>query len=64
MYQKEPLAKALKEDIEFDLVSSQFAFHYAFETEEKVRQGLKNVASNLKRGGVFIGTMPNANMIV
>lgn len=48
----------------FDLVSVQFAFHYAFETEEKARMALRNISESLKPGGVFIGTMTNAHWIV
>ncbi|POY74336.1 hypothetical protein BMF94_2530 [Rhodotorula taiwanensis] len=44
----------------FDVVSMQFCMHYAFETEEKVRTMLANVARHLKPGGVFIGTIPDA----
>ncbi|KAI8825712.1 guanine-N(7)-methyltransferase domain-containing protein [Fimicolochytrium jonesii] len=48
----------------FDLVNCQFAFHYSFETEEKVRMGLKNITGNLRPGGMFIGTIPNAYWLV
>ncbi|KAJ3146639.1 mRNA cap guanine-N7 methyltransferase [Geranomyces variabilis] len=47
-----------------DLVSCQFALHYSFETEEKARIGLTNITKNLKPGGFFIGTIPDANWIV
>ncbi|KAJ3159971.1 mRNA cap guanine-N7 methyltransferase [Geranomyces michiganensis] len=48
----------------FDLVSCQFALHYSFETEDKARIGLTNITKNLKPGGMFIGTIPDANWIV
>lgn len=48
----------------FDIVSCQFAFHYAFESEEKARMGLLNVSENLKEGGRFIGVIPDSNMIL
>jgi mRNA (guanine-N7-)-methyltransferase len=48
----------------FDVVSVQFAFHYAFESEEKTRMALRNISESLKSGGVFIGTMTNAHWIV
>ncbi|OLY85180.1 mRNA cap guanine-N7 methyltransferase [Smittium mucronatum] len=43
-----------------DLASIQFALHYAFESEVKVRTLLKNVSTHLKEGGVFVGTTTNA----
>ncbi|KAI8927961.1 guanine-N(7)-methyltransferase domain-containing protein [Entophlyctis helioformis] len=47
----------------FDLISIQFSLHYSFETEERARQAILNVASHLQPGGHFIGTIPNANWI-
>jgi mRNA (guanine-N7-)-methyltransferase len=48
----------------FDLVSCQFALHYSFETEEKARGLMHNISSRLKPGGIFVGTIPNANLLV
>eukprot|EP00168_Porphyra_purpurea_P020228 TRINITY_DN8440_c0_g1_i1.p1 TRINITY_DN8440_c0_g1~~TRINITY_DN8440_c0_g1_i1.p1 ORF type:complete len:362 (-),score=133.72 TRINITY_DN8440_c0_g1_i1:321-1322(-) len=48
----------------FDVVSCQFAVHYAFENEERVRRMLANVAGALKPGGFFIGTTPDASVLV
>ncbi|KAJ5221243.1 uncharacterized protein N7469_010130 [Penicillium citrinum] len=47
----------------FDVVTSMFAIHYAFESEEKTRQMLSNVAGALKKGGRFIGVCPNSDAI-
>ncbi|KAK1759494.1 mRNA capping enzyme-domain-containing protein [Echria macrotheca] len=47
----------------FDVVSMMFCMHYAFETEQKARQMLKNVAGALKKGGRFIGCIPNSDVI-
>lgn len=47
----------------FDVVSSMFTMHYAFESEEKTRQMLRNVAGCLRKGGRFIGVCPNSDMI-
>ncbi|CAG7944490.1 unnamed protein product [Penicillium nalgiovense] len=47
----------------FDVVTSMFAIHYAFETEEKTRQMLSNVAGCLKKGGRFLGVCPNSDVI-
>lgn len=40
------------------------ALHYAFESEHKIRTLLENVSENLVKGGVFIGTIPNAYRIM
>jgi mRNA (guanine-N7-)-methyltransferase len=47
----------------FDVVTMMFCMHYAFESEAKARQMLKNVAGALKKGGRFIGTIPNSDVI-
>lgn len=47
----------------FDVVSSMFAIHYAFESEEKTRQMLRNVAGCLRKGGRFLGVCPNSDVI-
>lgn len=46
-----------------DVVSCQFAFHYAFESEQKARRALLNVSKSLKVGGHFIGTIPDSEFI-
>ncbi|KAF9065283.1 mRNA capping enzyme-domain-containing protein [Rhodocollybia butyracea] len=48
----------------FDVVSSQFCIHYAFEKEETVRRMLRNVSHYLRPGGAFIGTIPNAEQLL
>ena len=50
--------------LQFDLVSCQFALHYSFETEDRARALLVNVAERLKPDGFFIGTIPDANVLV
>ncbi|WEW58212.1 mRNA cap guanine-N7 methyltransferase [Emydomyces testavorans] len=47
----------------FDIVASMFTMHYAFESEEKARQMLQNVAGALKKGGRFLGVGPNSDVI-
>ncbi|KAI7090232.1 hypothetical protein KC356_g1654 [Hortaea werneckii] len=47
----------------FDVVSMMFALHYSFEREDLARGMLKNVAGALKKGGRFIGCMPNSDVI-
>lgn len=46
------------------MVSVQFALHYAFESEVKVRQTLSSVSKSLIAGGTFFGTIPNSRWIV
>jgi mRNA (guanine-N7-)-methyltransferase len=48
----------------FDVVSMQFCMHYAFETREKAQCMLENVTRYLRKGGVFIGTVPNADFLL
>jgi len=62
------VADATKEDLKAkfrdqggaDLVSCQFMFHYSFESLPQAEQMMKNAAENLKPGGFFIGTTPDA----
>ncbi|KAF8969808.1 mRNA capping enzyme-domain-containing protein [Flammula alnicola] len=63
----QPLSKAFpptKLAQPFDVVSMQFCMHYAFETVEKARCMLDNVSRHLRPGGVFIGTIPNADLLL
>ncbi|KAF2116988.1 mRNA cap methyltransferas-like protein [Lophiotrema nucula] len=47
----------------FDMVTMMFCMHYAFESEQKARGMLRNVAGALKKGGRFIGTIPNSDVL-
>ncbi|KAI5464709.1 mRNA capping enzyme-domain-containing protein [Mariannaea sp. PMI_226] len=47
----------------FDVVSMMFSMHYAFESEKNARIMLKNVAGALKKGGRFIGCIPNSDVL-
>lgn len=47
----------------FDVVTMMFCMHYAFESEAKTREMLQNVAGSLKKGGRFLGTIPNSDII-
>jgi len=51
-------------DIQFDLVSCQFALHYCFESLPQAECMLRNISENLKKGGFFIGTTPDSNDIM
>jgi len=48
----------------FDIVSTQFALHYMFESENKLRGYLHNVSTKLEEGGLFIGTTVDADRLV
>ncbi|KAJ8587989.1 guanine-N(7)-methyltransferase [Rhizopogon salebrosus TDB-379] len=63
----EPLTKAFTPQQlaqPFDVVSMQFCMHYAFETPQKARCMLRNVSEWLRPGGVFLGTVPNADQLL
>ncbi|KAF3342899.1 mRNA cap guanine-N7 methyltransferase like protein [Verticillium longisporum] len=47
----------------FDVVSMMFCMHYAFESEEKARTMLRNVAGALKKGGRLVGCIPNSDVL-
>ncbi|KAL6976593.1 mRNA (guanine-N(7))-methyltransferase, partial [Sarracenia purpurea var. burkii] len=38
--------------------------HYSWSTEARARRTLANVSTLLRPGGIFIGTMPDANVII
>uniref|UniRef100_A0A803MH19 mRNA (guanine-N(7))-methyltransferase n=1 Tax=Chenopodium quinoa TaxID=63459 RepID=A0A803MH19_CHEQI len=58
------LDRVLAEDGPFDLCSCQFALHYSWSTEARARRALANITALLRPGGILIGTMPDANVIV
>ena len=47
----------------FDVVTMMFSMHYSFENEQKARTMLRNVAGALKKGGRFIGVVPNSDVL-
>ena len=48
----------------FDIVSTQFAIHYMFRSEDKLRAYLRNVTDRLEPGGYFIGTTIDSDELV
>uniref|UniRef100_A0A1D1XMZ0 mRNA cap guanine-N(7) methyltransferase n=1 Tax=Anthurium amnicola TaxID=1678845 RepID=A0A1D1XMZ0_9ARAE len=58
------LDQVLAADAPFDICSCQFAMHYSWSTEARARRALANISSLLRPGGTFIGTMPDANVII
>lgn len=51
-------------DIVFDIVSTQFAVHYMWHSEEMLRGYLANVTKRLVEGGTFIGTTIDSDRLV
>ena len=47
----------------FDLVSCQFALHYAFITEEAARMFLANVTERMEEGAYFVGSIVDARVL-
>ena len=47
----------------FDVVTMMFCMHYAFESESKAKGMLRNVAGSLRKGGRFIGVIPNSDIL-
>lgn len=54
----------IRERIVFDIVSTQFAIHYFFESEAKLRAYFKNVTDRLEDGCFFIGTTVDSDELV
>uniref|UniRef100_A0A915EQY8 mRNA cap guanine-N(7) methyltransferase n=1 Tax=Ditylenchus dipsaci TaxID=166011 RepID=A0A915EQY8_9BILA len=51
-------------NMQFDIVSCQFALHYSFASEQSARRLLSNAADALRPGGYFIGTLPDGSSIM
>ena len=50
-------------DAKFDVISCQFAVHYMFETETKLRNFCANVDQTLAEDGYFFGTCLNGSLV-
>ena len=48
----------------FDIVSCQFALHYAFCDERTARTCIQNVSMAMLKGGHFIGTIPDSEYLL
>jgi mRNA (guanine-N7-)-methyltransferase len=48
----------------YDIVSCMFAMHYAWDTEARARQVMKNAAERLKSDGTFLVTVPDFTEIL
>lgn len=58
------IEKLIDSSMKFHIISSQFSFHYCFESIKQVKCMLENVSKLLLPGGVFIGTTPDAYDII
>ncbi|GFR40878.1 hypothetical protein Agub_g1529, partial [Astrephomene gubernaculifera] len=47
----------------YGVVTCMFALHYFFVSESSLRMFLHNVASNLRTGGYFLGTLPSGHRV-
>tara|TARA_B110000285_G_C14907504_1_gene506287 strand:+ start:151 stop:417 length:267 start_codon:yes stop_codon:yes gene_type:complete len=56
--------KDMREKIVFDIVSTQFAIHYFFESEQKLRAYFMNVTDRLEAGSFFVGTTIDSDELV
>ena len=54
----------IRDKIMFDVVSTQFAIHYMFESEKSLKGYLSNVTKRMVDGGVFIGTTIDSDRLV
>ena len=50
-------------DFDCDVVSCQFALHYAFKDERTLNQALENISKCLKPDGLFFGTIADGSQI-
>jgi len=48
----------------FNIVSCQFALHYAFSTESMARTAIQNISMAMMRGSYFIGTIPDCEYLL
>ena len=60
---RDAFSQAFQVDLACDLVSCQFALHYAFRDEQVLTQALSNVSGCLKAGGLFFGTIADGTQI-
>lgn len=62
---RELLSEKLQDpELQFDVCSCQFVYHYSFESESQADTMLRNACERLRPGGFFIGTTPDAYELV
>ncbi len=57
VYVKDLSKNVIEGSKDCDVVTSMFAFHYFFETEDTFNTIMKSIDNNLKEGGYFMGAM-------
>jgi mRNA (guanine-N7-)-methyltransferase len=58
------ITRFIPKDVAFHISSCQFALHYAFRSEQRAKNAVKNLCERLLDGGYIIITVPNACRIV
>ena len=61
---KKMIDKIFTKDRSFDIIDSQFAIHYLFESQETINTLINNVKSYLKTDGYFICTLFDAKQVM
>ncbi|KAI5091078.1 mRNA cap guanine-N7 methyltransferase [Silurus meridionalis] len=62
---RELLSEKLSDpELQFDVCSCQFVYHYSFESQQQADTMLRNACERLRPGGFFIGTTPDAYELV
>jgi len=54
----------INQNVYFDIVSSQFVIHYMFSKESYVENLFSNISKRLLKGGYFICSIPDADVMV
>lgn len=63
LYVKDLSRNVIEGNQDCDVITSMFAFHYFFESEDTFNTIMKSIDNNLKHGGYFMGTMFDGNTI-
>ena len=61
---KKIIDKVFTKDRKFDIISSQFAIHYLFETNESINSLTENIKSYLKNDGYLICTLFDSKQVM
>jgi SAM-dependent methyltransferase len=61
---KSLISKNFESDRQYDIINCQFAFHYFFESDNKLDNVCKNMNKHLKNGGYLLLTMFDGDKII
>jgi len=56
--------KFRNQEMRFHLTSCQFVMHYAFESETQAETMVRNACSNLREGGILVGSTVNEDVLM